>query len=86
MTEMEVVMFDPKDRDVRFLDGYAGDKTYRNLQKLTEVARKHPEKMFVAAGGNPTYLQDLKIPDIREVRAELERQGLWPENLIIVGF
>ena len=42
--------------------------------------------MFVAAGGNPTYLKGLKIPDIRDARAKLEEQGLWPENLIIVGF
>jgi hypothetical protein len=86
MSETEIVLLDPSERDVRFLDGYAGDKTYQNLQKLTEVARRHPEKMLIAAGGNPTYLQGLKIPDIREARAKLEKQGLWPENLIIVGF
>jgi len=86
MNETKVVLLDPNERDVRFLDGYAGDSTYQNLQKLTEVAGKHSEKMFVAAGGNPTYLQGLKIPDIREARAKLEKQGQWPENLIIVGF
>ncbi len=86
MNETEIVLLDPSERDVRFLDGYAGDKTYQNLQKLTEVSRRHPEKMLIAAGGNPTYLQGLKIPDIREARAKLEKQGLWPENLIIVGF
>ena len=86
MNETEIVLLDPNERDVRFLDGYAGNKTYQNLQKLTEVARRHPEKMLIAAGGNPTYLQGLKIPDIREARAKLEEQGLWPENLIIVGF
>lgn len=86
MDETEVVLLDPNERDVRLLDGYAGDTTYQNLLKLVEVARKHPEKMFVAAGGNPTYLQGLKIPDIREARAKLEKQGQWPGNLIIVGF
>lgn len=86
MDETEVVLLDPNERDVRFLDGYAGDTTYQNLLKLAEVARKHPEKMFVAAGGNPTYLQGLKIPDIREARAKLEKQGQWPGNLIIAGF
>lgn len=86
MNETEVVLLDPNERDVRFLDGYAGNTTYQNLLKLAEVARKHPEKMLVAAGGNPTYLQGLKIPDIREARAKLENQGLWPGNLIIVGF
>lgn len=86
MNETEVVLLDPNERDVRFLDGYAGDKTYQNLQKLTEVARRHSKKMFVAAGGNPTYLKGLKIPDIREARTKLEKQELWPENLIIVGF
>jgi hypothetical protein len=86
MNETEVVLLDSNGRDVRFLDGYAGDKTFQNLQKLTEVARRHPQKMFIAAGGNPTYLKGLKIPDIREARAKLEKQGQWPENLIIVGF
>jgi len=86
MNETEVFLHDPSERDVRFLDGYAGSSTYQNLSKLTEVARKHPEKMFVAAGGNPTYLKGLKIPDIREARAKFEKQGLWPGNLIIVGF
>jgi len=85
MSETEIVLLDPNERDVRFLDGYAGDKTYQNLRELTEVARRHPEKIFIAAGGNPTYLEGLKIPDIREARAKLEEQGLWPENLIIVG-
>ena len=86
MNETEIELLNPSERDVRFIDGYAGDKTYQNLQKLTEIARKNPEKMFVAAGGNPTYLKGLKIPDIRDARAKLEEQGLWPENLIIVGF
>lgn len=86
MDEKEIVLLDPNERDVRFLDGYAGDKTYQNLLKLTDVARKHPGKMFIAAGGNPTYLQGLKIPDIREARAALEKQGQWPDNLLIVGF
>lgn len=86
MNETEVVLLDPNGRDVRFLDGYAGDTTYQNLLKLTEVARKHPEKMFVAAGGNPAYLKGLKIPDIRQARGKLEKRGQWPENLIIVGF
>jgi hypothetical protein len=26
------------------------------------------------------------MPDIREARAQLEKEGLWPGNLIIVGF
>ena len=86
MDETEIVLLNSNERDAKFLDGYAGDKTYQNLQKLTEVARKHPDKMFVAAGGNPTYLKGLKMPDIRDARAKLEKQGQWPENLIIVGF
>ena len=86
MDETEVVMLNLNERDVKFLDGYAGDKTYQNLLKLTDVARKHPGKMFIAAGGNPMYLQGLKIPDIREARVALEKQGQWPDNLLIVGF
>lgn len=84
--ETEVVLLDPTERRVNFLDGYASDKTYQNLRKLTQVARNHPEKMFIAAGGNPTYLQGLRTPDIREARLKLEEQGLWPDNLVIVGF
>jgi hypothetical protein len=86
MAETETVTLEPNERDVKFLDGYAGGKTYQNLLKLTDVARKHSGKMFIAAGGNPTYLQGLKIPDIREARAALEKQGQWPSNLLIVGF
>lgn len=86
MNETEIVTLEPNERDVRFLDGYTGDKTYQNLLKLTDVARKYPGKMLIAAGGNPTYLQGLKIPDIREARAALEKQGQWPDNLLIVGF
>lgn len=84
--ETEITLLDPKERDVKFLDGYAGDKTDDNLLKLAEIARKYPEKMIITAGGNPTYLQGLKMPDIREARKSLEEQGLWPDNLIIVGF
>lgn len=86
MAETEIILLNPKERKILFLDGYAGDKTDQNLQKLTELAKKYPKKMFIAAGGNPTYLYDLKMPDIREARSKLERQGLWPNNLLIVGF
>lgn len=86
MNETEVVLKKPSDRDVVFLDGYAGEKTYDNLRKLAQIVRKHPEKIFITAGGNPTYLNGLRIPDIREARSMLEKQGLWPDNLLVVGF
>lgn len=86
MDETEIVLLDPKERDAIFLDGYASEKAFDNLKMLTDLARKHPEKMFVAAGGNPTYLNGLKVPDIREARKKLEEQGQWPVNLLTVGF
>lgn len=84
--ETEVVLLEPNERDIDFVDGYAGDQTFDNLQKLAELAKKHPEKTFVVAGGNPTNLNGLRIPDIGESRLKLEQLGLWPDNLIIVGF
>lgn len=84
--EKEAVTLEPHDRNVRFLDGYAGENTLHNLSLLTEMAGRHPEKMFIAAGGNPTFYNGLRLPDIRDARAMLEKQGLWPDNLLIVGF
>lgn len=83
-SETQVVQLDPASVD--FLDGYAGDKTMSNLKALVEIAIRHPEKMFVAAGGNPTYLKGEHFPDISQARKLLEQKGLWPENLLIVGF
>lgn len=76
----------PEERSFTFTDGYATDEktTEANLKMLVDVALKHPEKLLVAAGGNPTKSNE-KIPDIRKARANLEKQGLWPKNLIIVG-
>lgn len=78
----EIVLLDPNERDVRFLDGYAGEDTFLNLEKLAVLAEKYPEKMFFAAGGNPIS----KVPDIRAARSELERLGKWPKNLLMVGY
>lgn len=86
MGEMEVVLRPPQERDVVFLDGYAGEKTYENLQQLAKMAGNHPHKICIAAGGNPTYHQGLHLPDIREARLKLESQGLWPDNLLMIGF
>ena len=77
----------PIDRTVIYEDGYAGKDTLKNLSEMAELARKHPDKIFIAAGGNPTDLGgETIIPDVREARLKLESWGLWPSNLIIVGF
>lgn len=86
-SEQEVFLLKPVDRGDTFIDGYAGEKTYQNLRELIEVANSHPKKMFIAAGGNPTHFNYQKmVPDISEARVRLEKERLWPENLIIVGF
>ena len=40
----------------------------------------------MAAGGNPFYLDGIQYPDIREARKAISEKGLWPSNLIVVGF
>lgn len=83
---IEVYLLDPSDRDVQYLDGYAGENTLYNLIQLVNIANKHPDKIFVVAGGNPSNAPGSKLPDIREARAKLERRGVWPKNLIVVGY
>src|SRR4030042_1775334 len=81
------VLRDSANRDFGLMDGYAGENTTENIGKLVRIAKKFPNRVFVAAGGNPTDMGgDVKIPDISGIRAELESKGEWPENLIIVGF
>lgn len=75
----------PEDRIITHEDGYAGEYTYENLLKLTKIAAKFPDKLFVAAGGNPDPRTG-KRPDIREARKKLEEQGLWMNNLIMIGY
>lgn len=72
--------------DVYHTDGYAGEHTYDNLKSLTNIARNHPDKFFIAAGGNPSDNIPPIVPDIREARKKLEKEGLWPKNLITTGF
>lgn len=84
--EKEPVVLKPDERDVEFLDGYAGPSTESNLIQMVEIARHHPDKMFVVAGGNPTIFNGLQIPDIRAARQVIEKAGLWPKNLVVVGF
>jgi hypothetical protein len=79
-------LLDPEDRTIVSVDGYAGDQTENNLRMLVDICRKHPDKMFFAAGGNPSYLKGIIVPDIREARRKIESEGLWPENLLIVGY
>lgn len=84
--ETEVFKLDPSDRSASYLDGYAGEDTYANLQMLARIAGRHPDKFFIAAGGNPSTNQGSKLPDIRDARSRLEEQGLWPGNFIVGGF
>ncbi len=88
--ESETVLIEnPEERQFAFIDAYAVDEetTYDNLKSLVEVAGEHPDKLFVAAGGNPEYIknQGLVVPDLTSARQRLEQQGLWPNNLIMVG-
>lgn len=78
------ILLSPKDRDVDYVDGYFGEHTADNVRMLAQIAQKHPEKIFVAAGGNPTGMREM--PDITTIRAELEGKSLWPNNLVVVGY
>jgi len=80
----EPVLLSPKDRDIDYVDGYFGEHTADNVRMLAQIAQKYPEKFFVAAGGNPTGMEEM--PDITTIRAELEEKSLWPKNLVVVGF
>ncbi len=86
MNEKKTVLRNPERRIVRQTDGYAGKDTEEHVRLMINLARKHPQKIFIAAAGNPTYTDEgTKYPDIRSVRAELERKGEWPNNIIFVG-
>ena len=79
-----IELLPPKNRYVDYVDGYFGEHTLGNVLALTEIASRNPDKVFFAAGGNPTGMNE--IPDIREVRKQLEEKHLWPENLIVVDY
>lgn len=81
----EKIELSPQDRVITHEDGYAGEYTYDNLFKLANIAAKFPNKLFIAAGGNPDPITG-KRPDIREARKKLEEQGLWVSNLIMIGY
>ncbi len=80
-----IVELNTADRIVRHEDGYTGKYVYENLLKLASIASNHPDKFFVAAGGNPDK-DTGKRPDIRGARKRLEKEGLWAENLILIGY
>lgn len=86
INETEVVTLEPSERSVDFVDGYAGENAFSNIKNVAEIAKKFPDKIFVVAGGNPTYFDGLKFPDIRDARERLSNQGLWPPNILVVGF
>ena len=78
------ILLDPKARYIDYEDGYFGDRTLENVKALAEIAASNPDKIFFAAGGNPTGANE--IPDITASRASLEANHLWPDNLIVVGY
>lgn len=88
--EREIVLIEnPKWRQIAFIDAYAVDEetTYDNLRSLVGVVREHPDRLFVAAGGNPEEVRGRGTakPDLTEARSRLEQEGLWPRNLLMVG-
>ena len=86
-SEKTIKLIPPEKRSFAFIDGYAANEstTEKNLEMLVDIARKYPKKFFAAAGGNSVYLNGRHTPDIRQARKKLEEQGVWPENLVIVG-
>jgi len=81
----EIERKNPGEISISFVDGYAGDDTLKNLSELVKLARKYPQKMFVAAGGNPSPGNENKKPNIIKARKTLEENGLWTPNLMMVG-
>jgi hypothetical protein len=75
----------PGEVSISFIDGYAGEDTLKNLSELAKLARKYPQKMFVAAGGNPSPGNENKKPNIIKARKKLEEVGLWTPNLLMIG-
>lgn len=74
----------PVDRSIVYRDGYVGEQAYENLKPMVELAKKHPDKIIMAAAGNRFQLFD--IPDLREARKRLEAEGGWPQNLFLIGY
>lgn len=82
-SEKKVVLAeDPSDRDLLIQDGYIKERAYDNLKLMAELAAKHPDKILMVAAGNPTD----GLPDLRDARAKLSEEGLWPSNLFTIGF
>lgn len=76
------VPLDPEARRLVIFDGYLPDRALRTLEPLADLASRFPDRLFVAAAGNPT--QGI-LPDITAARAVLASQGRWPNNLMMVG-
>jgi len=85
VNERIVVNQDKVNRDFEPQDGYVGDWTYENLSNMAKIARDNPEKMIVAAAGNPNRISREEVPRLEEARKRLAEEGNWPENLIMVG-
>ncbi|PIR61571.1 MAG: hypothetical protein COY81_04305 [Candidatus Pacebacteria bacterium CG_4_10_14_0_8_um_filter_43_12] len=85
-SEKKVVLGEnPTDRDLLMQDGYIKERAYDNLKLMVELATKYPDKILVVAAGNPGATV-ATFPDLREARAKLDEEGLWPPNLFTVGY
>lgn len=78
------VLLESKERYIDYVDGYFSEHTQGNVEALIDIAVSNPDKVFIAAGGNPTEMDE--IPDITLVRMQFEEKNLWPKNLIVVGY
>lgn len=79
-----MTLLSAEDRYLDYTDGYFEEHTQGNVEALVNIAESNPDQVFMAAGGNPTGINE--IPDITSVRSQLVEQKLWPENLIVVGY
>ena len=82
----EKILKEPRDREIIFIDGYEKEETFNNLSMLAAMAKRYPDKIFIAAGGNPSRISRAAIPDIRQAREDLTADNLWPDNLLMVGW
>ncbi len=85
--EREPILLPVEERRIDFVDGYIGPDKVDNLAKMGRLARKFPEKLFVVAAGNPSFVDDRGwvVPDISVAKKQLEEQGLWSDNILVVG-
>ncbi|MEX0895680.1 MAG: hypothetical protein WDZ94_01930 [Patescibacteria group bacterium] len=85
--EKEIVMTEVEsERDLVPQDGYLKERAYQNLGNLADLASKYPDKIFVAAAGNPVNENPNDFPDLREAKEKLMQENRWPPNVFTVGY